>query len=173
MSSRKSKQQRIVARQKMGAIIVLITLFLMLLFFVLFSGINMSICDHIRSKELKDYSGPYTISESHRSRNTIYFVSLANGDILRVTPELLADNSAFMDHSNLHFTYSKPKFGFPNSYTCVEISSEDGAVCYMAVEDVLNESKGKAYIGIFFSVLLFTLLVLMLFIYSFVYPSKK
>lgn len=173
MSSRKSKQQNAVARQKRHSIITLIALLLMFLFFAVFSGININICGRIRSKDLKDYSGPCTINESHRSRNTIYFVSLENGDILRISPELITNNSEFMEQSILHFTYSKPEFGFPNSYTCVGISSEDGSVCYMAVEDALESAKGKASIGVFFSVLTFALLILMLSIYFFVYHSKK
>lgn len=168
---RKSKQQIKMTRQKISNIIILTVLLLMFLFFLAFFIRNLIICNNINSANLKEYSGAYTISKSHRLRNTIYFISLENGDVLRITPELLKSDYDFSEFSTLHFTYSEPEFGFVTTYTCVGISSANGDKCYMEIKDSLDEATIGVCAGVLFSILTFSLTVL--FSYLFYFGSKK
>jgi hypothetical protein len=133
----------------------------------------MIICNHINSKDLKEYSGAYTISISHRLRNTIYFVSLKNGDVLRINPELLKGANDFKELSTLRFIYSEPEFGLTNAFTCVGMSSADGDNCYMEIADSLNEATKGICIGILFSILTLAVAILLFYTYRIVYRSKK
>ena len=115
----------------------------------------------------------YTVSKSHRLRNTIYFISLENGDVLRIAPEKLKRGSDFTELSTLHFIYSEPKFGLASAYTCVGISSTNGVECYLEIEDALNAARIGVYTGIFISVLTLAVAVPLFSSYRFLYRSKK
>lgn len=160
MSNRRSKQQVKIARQRLSNVIILFFLLLMFLFFLSFSIRNIIICNHINNNKLKEYSGMYTISESHRLRNTIYYVYLENGDVLRITPELLKDDRDFAQFSTLHFTYSAPKFGLVSAYTCVEISDINRNEHYIECKDSLDEATTGTYVGIIMSFIFLCLIVL-------------
>lgn len=173
MPSKRSRQQVKITRQKISTVIILILLLLIFLFFLSFSIRNMIICNHINSKDLKEYSGTYTIRKSHRLRNTIYFISLENGDVLRIAPELLKNGDDFTELSALHFTYSEPEFGLTSTYTCVGISSTNGVECYLEIEDSLNEATTGITTGILISVLILALAILVFSSFLVVYHSKK
>lgn len=173
MSNGKRKHQAKITRRRISHIIIMILLFLVFLFFLSFSIRNMVICNHINTNNLKEYSGKYTIRESHRTRNTIYFVFLENGDVLRITPELLKKGDDFTELSTLHFTYSKPQFGLIFAYTCVGIFSTNGAECYLEIEDSLNEATIGIYTGILISILTLSLAVTVFSSYVIVGFSKK
>jgi hypothetical protein len=122
----------------------------------------MVICNHINSNDLKEYSGTYIISESHRLRNTIYFAFLENDDVLRITPELLKNDSDFTESSTLHFTYSKPKLVLMSAYTCVGISNISGNTCYMEIEDSFDEAVLGIYTGMLISIPILALAILVI-----------
>ena len=122
---------------------------------------------------LKEYSGTYTISKSHRLRNTTYFISLGNGDILRITPELLENSSFLGKFPTLHFTYSEPEFGLRSAYMCVGISSTDGDECYLAFENSYEEAQQGIYTGVLITILTLVLAVLVFTSFLMVYRSKK
>ena len=161
MANRRSVQKSKEAKQRVSNSIALFFLLLIGLFFLSYSIRNMIICNHINSNDLKEYSGTYTISESHRLRNTIYFVFLENGDVLRITPELLKNDSDFTELSTLHFTYSKPEFGLMSAYTCVGISNTSGNACYMGIEDSFDEAVMGIYTGVLISIPILALAILM------------
>ena len=168
-----SKQQKNTIRKKVYSILTLIVLLLIFLFFLSFSIRNATICTNINSRNLKEYSGSYNISISHRARNTIYYVSLENGDMVQITPELLKNGSDFSEHPVIHFVYSEPRFGLPSGYTCVGIYSTNNSECYMEIEDSLGNAKIGMYIGITFSIITFALAVLLFVSYLTAYHFKK
>lgn len=160
MSYRRSKQKIKITNQSMSNIVLLALLFLMFLFFLSFSIRNIIIYNQINHNDLKEYSGFYTILESHRPRNTIYYIQLENGDVLRVTPELLKEGFDFVQFSALNFTYSEPKFGLISAYTCVNISSTNSTDCYLESKDSLDEATTGIYVGTIISFLIICLLFL-------------
>lgn len=160
MSHKRSKQQVIIIKQILSTIIILILLLLIFVFFLSFSIRNIIISNHINSNKLKEYSGMYTISKSHRLRNTIYYIYLENGDVLRITPELLKKGTDFTQDSTLCFMYSEPKSGRESAYTCIAISNTNGNRCYLDCDDSRTAATASTFFGAIMSFLILCLIIL-------------
>ena len=153
MASKRNRQQSKMTVRKLSNILVWILLFLFFLYFLAFSIRNIIICRNINTGNLKEYSGRYEIRESRRSRNTLYYISLENGDVVRIDPELLENSESLTQYSSLHITYSTPKFGFPPVYPCIEATNIEGNMIFLSREISSNKAKLGIYTGLFLTLL--------------------
>lgn len=159
MSGKKNGQYAKVTKRRISNICVLVVLLLMFAYFLAFSIRNIIICRNISTGNLKTYSGAFEVSKARRARNTLSFLSLENGDVVRIAPELLEDGIHLEQYSNLHFAYSAPQFGFAPAYTCIEITSIGGSRILLNDEVSKNEAKLSIYTGLFFTVLVAALII--------------
>lgn len=159
MSGKKNGQYAKVTKRKISSLCVLILFLLLFTYFMAFSIRNIIVCGNISTGNLKTYSGRFEICKARRTRNTLYFLSLENGDVVRIAPELLEDGIDLAQYSNLHFAYSAPKFGLAPAYTCIEITSIDGNRILLNDEVSKNEAKIGIYTGLFFTVLVVALII--------------
>lgn len=146
MSARKSRQKVNILRQRISTLLAVMLLLFMSLFFLFRTVSSIVICRNIHADDLMEYSGPYTLTKSHPPRNTVYYATLGNGDVLRITPELLAADCDLGSYSALCFLYSVPQTGFSSAYTCVGISDMERDECYLSVDDAYAEAVGGAWV---------------------------
>lgn len=139
-SNRENKRLRSVAA------VLLLTI--ILLYSLLFSFQNILLCRHIEDSDFMEYVGEFAVSKKTRARNTIYFITLANGDVIRVNPDLVKNNEVFLSNTSLQFIYSSPQYCFSSVYHCVEIRNPSDETLYLSSATSYSEAKSLASIGL-------------------------
>ena len=74
---------------KISNIALIVALILIFAYFLSFGIRNVTVCNNIKFNKLKEYQGSVEIATENRTRNTVYFIALDNGDIVRVNSDLL------------------------------------------------------------------------------------
>lgn len=136
---------------KISNIALIAALILIFAYFLLYGIRNVTICCNIESDELKEYQGNVEIAKENRTRNTVYILTLDNGDTVRVNPDLLESGSDLEQYEQLSIRYSEPKYGLKRAYTVAEISAGDNDTILLDDQSSYAEAKGGAYIGFIFS----------------------
>lgn len=136
---------------KISNIALIAALILIFAYFLSLGIRNVTVCSNIKSDELKEYQGSVEITNENRTRNTVYFIALDNGDIVRVNPDLLENGADLEQYEQLSIKYSEPKYGFKRAYNAVEISAGDNDTILLDDQATYEEAKGGAYIGFIFS----------------------
>lgn len=136
---------------KISNIALIVVLILIFAYFLLYGIRNVTVCSNIESDELKEYQGNVEIAKDNRTRNTIYILTLDNGDTVRVNPDLLERGSDLEQYEQLSIRYSKPKYGLKRAYTAAEISAGDNDTILLDDQAIYEEAKCGAYIGFIFS----------------------
>ena len=136
---------------KISNIALIAALILIFAYFLSFGIRNVTICSNIKSDELKEYQGSVEITNENRTRNTVYFIALDNGDIVRVNPDLLENDADLEQFEQLTIKYSEPKYGLKRAYTAVEISARNNDTVLLDDQASSEEAKSGAYIGFIFS----------------------
>lgn len=132
-------------RKNMVALLMLMVILAVLA--LLFSVRNASLCAHIQKGDYKEYTGEFSVDTRTRARNTIYIVTLGNGDVIQVNPDLIEQNMAFKSASVLRFSYSSPRYFFSSAYQCVDISDVSSDTVYLQSTTSYAEAKSCACIG--------------------------
>ena len=81
---------------RLRSVAAVLFLTIILLYSLFFSFQNILLCRHIEDGDFMEYVGEFTVSKKTRVRNTIYFITLANGDVIRVNPNLVKNNEVFL-----------------------------------------------------------------------------
>ena len=136
---------------RISNIALIAALILIFAYFLSFGIRNVTVCSSIKSDELKEYQGNVEITAENRTRNTVYFIALDNGDIVRVNPDLLENGADLEQYEQLTIKYSEPKYGLKRAYTAVEISAGDNETILLDDQVTYEEAKGGAFIGFIFS----------------------
>ena len=136
---------------KISSIALIAAMILIFVYFLLCGIRNITVCNNIKSNEMKEYQGNVEITTENRTRNTVYFIALDNGDIVRVNPDLLENGADLEQYERLSINYSEPKYGLKRAYTAVEISAGDNDTILLDDHATYEEAKGGAYIGFIFS----------------------
>ena len=136
---------------KISNIALIAALILIFAYFLSFGIRNVTVCSSIKSDVLKEYQGNVEITKENRTRNTVYFIALDNGDIVRVNPDLLENGADLEQYEQLSIRYSEPKHGLKRAYTAAEISTGDNDTILLDGQASYEEAKGGAYIGFIFS----------------------
>jgi len=136
---------------KISNIALIAALILIFAYFLSFGIRNVTVCSSIKSDVLKEYQGNVEITKENRTRNTVYFIALDNGDIVRVNPDLLENGADLEQYEQLSIKYSEPKYGFKGAYNAVEISAGDNDTILLDDQATYEEAKDGAYIGFIFS----------------------
>lgn len=136
---------------KISNIALIAALILVFAYFLLYGIRNVTICNNIKTDELKEYQGNVEITPENRTRNTVYFIKLDNGDTVRVNPDLLESGADLGQYEQLSIRYSEPKYGLKRAYTAVEIRAGDNNTILLDDQASYEESTGGAYIGFIFS----------------------
>ena len=144
---------------KISNIALIAVLILIFAYFLLCGIRNVTVCSNIKSDELKEYQGSVEITNENRTRNTVYFIALNNGDIVRVNPDLLENDADLEQYEQLSIRYSEPKYGLKRAYTAVEISARDNDTILLEAQTTYEEAKGGAYIGFIFSGVIVLILI--------------
>jgi len=159
MASKRSRQRIKNNKRRLVTMIALVFLLLMLSYFLAFSIHNLIVCRNIHSGNLKEYSGSFNITKVQRTRNTVYFFTLENGDVIRAIPELIEHGESITQFTNLRFTYATPKSGFPPAYTGVEITEQEGTAVFLTPENASEEAQKGAALGIIFFAIVLALII--------------
>jgi len=144
---------------KISNIALIAALILIFACFLLYGIRNVTVCNNIKNDELKEYQGNVEITTENRTRNTVYFIALDNGDIVRVNPDLLEKGADMEQYEQLSIRYSEPKYGLKRAYTVAEISAGDNDTILLDDQSSYAEAKGGAYIGFIFSVVIALILI--------------
>lgn len=136
---------------KISNIALIAALILIFAYFLLYGIRNVTVCNNIKNDELKEYQGNVEITTENRTRNTVYFIKLDNGDTVRVNPDLLESGSDLEQYEQLSIRYSEPKYGLKRAYIAAEISAGDNDTILLDDQSSYAEAKGGAYIGFIFS----------------------
>ena len=136
---------------KISNIALIAVLLLIFAYFLLYGIRNVTVCNNIESDELKAYKGNVEITTENRTRNTVYILTLDNGDTVRVNPDLLENGADLEQYEQLSIRYSEPKHGLKRVYTAAEISTGDNDTILLDGQASYEEAKGGAYIGFIFS----------------------
>ena len=126
---------------KISNITLIAVLILIFAYFLLYGIRNATVYCNIKSDELKEYQGNVEITTENRIRNTVYYIALDNGDIVRVNPDLLENGADLEQYEQLLIRYSEPKYGFKRAYTAAEISAGDNDTILLgdqAKQDLTN-----------------------------------
>ena len=136
---------------KISNIALIAVLILIFAYFLLYGIRNVTVCNNIKTDELKEYQGNVELKTENRTRNTVYFIKLDNGDTVRVNPDLLESGADLEQYEQLSIRYSEPEYGFKGAYTAVEIRAGDNDTILLDDQSSYAEAKGGAYIGFIFS----------------------
>ena len=136
---------------KTSNIILIVVTVLIFAYFLLYGIRNITVCNNIQSKNLIEYHGNVEVSKEVRTRNTVYFLKLDNGDIIRVNPDLFKQNEDLKQYEQLSIKYSEPKHGIKRAYSAVEINAVENDTTLLDSQASYDEAKGGAYIGFAFS----------------------
>ena len=136
---------------KVSSIILIVVVGLIFAYFLLYGIRNVTVCNNIKSEKLIEYQGNMEVIKESRTRNTVYFLKLDNGDTVRVNPDLLESGSDLEQYEQLSIRYSEPKYGLKRAYTVAEISAGDNDTILLDDQSSYAEAKGGAYIGFIFS----------------------
>ena len=136
---------------KISNVALIAVLILIFTYFLLYGIRNMTICSNIESGELKEYRGSVEKATENRTRNTVYFLALDNGDIVRVNPDLLENGADLEQYEQLSIKYSEHKYGLKRAYNAVEISAGDNDTILLNDQVTREEVKSGIYIGFIFS----------------------
>ena len=136
---------------KISNIALIAVLILIFAYFLLYGIRNVTVCNNIKTDELKEYQGNVELKTENRTRNTVYFIKLDNGDTVRVNPDLLESGADLEQYEQLSIRYSEPKYGLKRAYTAAEISAGDNDTILLDDQSSYVEAKGGAYIGFIFS----------------------
>jgi hypothetical protein len=123
--------------------------------------------NNINKGNLKEFTGGFEIRKEHRTRNFIYFITLDNGDVLRITPELLENHQFLSNYDELHFTYISTNVYFSSEYIGVEITNTEHNIFFLDKTTTLAEYKGFVYVGASLAILI---LIISLPVYLHVIP---
>ena len=110
---------------KISNIALIVVLILIFAYFLLYGIRDVTVCNNIKTDELKEYQGNVELKTENRTRNTVYFIKLDNGDTVRVNPDLLESGADLEQYEQLSIRYSEPKYGLKGAYTAVEIRAGD------------------------------------------------
>lgn len=102
---------------------------------------------HIKSGDLKSFTGSYSVEDIHLHRNTVYFITLENGDRLILLPELVQENEFGIKYDELSFAYSVPYRPLCGAYTVVSIQSIDEEKEIVSLDASTDEMGSTAIIG--------------------------
>ena len=144
---------------KISNIALIAVLILIFACFLLYGIRNVTVCNNIKTDELKEYQGNVELKTENRTRNTVYFIKLDNGDTVRVNPDLLESGADLEQYEQLSIRYSEPKYGLKRAYTVAEISAGDNDTILLDDQASYAEAKGGAYIGFIFSVVIALILI--------------
>lgn len=144
---------------KISNIALIAALILIFAYFLLYGIRNVTVCNNIKNDELKEYQGNVEITTENRTRNTVYILTLDNGDTVRVNPDLLESGADLEQYEQLSIRYSEPKYGLKGAYTAVEIRAGDNDTILLDDQASYAEAKGGAYIGFIFSVVIALILI--------------
>lgn len=133
---------------RLRSVAAVLFLTIILLYSLFFSFQNILLCKHIEDSDFMEYVGEFTVSKKTRVRNTIYFITLANGDVIRVNPDLVKNNEVFLSNASLQFIYSSPQYCFSSVYHCVEIRNPSDETLYLSSTTAYSEAKSLASIGL-------------------------
>ena len=86
---------------KISNIALIAVLILIFAYFLLYGIRNVTVCNNIESDELKAYKGNVEITTENRTRNTVYILTLDNGDTVRVNPDLLENGADLEQYEQL------------------------------------------------------------------------
>lgn len=162
MSKQGNNQSIRKAKLKTSNLFLLIILTLLLLFSIVFSVKNVLFSLHIQKDNYMEYVGSFTVKEETRTRNTIYYISFENGDVIRVNPDHIENNEEFLSNSSLHFIYSSPRYCFSSAYHCVEIKNPSNGTLYLERSVACSEAKVGIYIGFAIAFVVFLLMILII-----------
>lgn len=163
--SKKSTQARRVRAARLSNLLVGVFFVIVLLFFVLFAVQHGLVYAHTNSNELYEYSGHFELKEIRRSRNTTYQFILDNGDTIAANPDIMQYNQRIDEFTELHFLYT--------ANTAVQITTLDGAINFLSMDDSTAESLGCIYLGSFFAVLMLAINVIYWLCLVRIKPRKK
>ena len=136
---------------KISNIALIVVLILIFAYFLLYGIRDVTVCNNIKTDELKEYQGNVELKTENRTRNTVYFIKLDNGDTVRVNPDLLESGADLEQYEQLSIRYSEPKYGLKGAYTAVEICAGDNDTILLDDQASYEEAKGGAFIGFIFS----------------------
>ncbi len=169
--SPKYKQKTIIKQKKISDLLLCTFLFLLFIFFVVYTGTQGLVYSDIVSNDLLLYEGGYEIRDLHYLKNTNYLFVLENGDRVVVKPELMQT----LDENNLpeklSISYSKNINIFQSAYTAIEIKS-NAATIILHSKSSLHEVRLCMCIGTVLSILALALLIIYIFLSLTVHSRK-
>ncbi len=159
-------------KYKLSNIIFLIVLIFLLTMLIVSAVKGILLCNHIQNNDVKEYVGEFTVRKQSSSRNTRYYITLGNGDAVRVDPDNIENNEEFMSASSLSFTYSSPKYAISSAYNCVEIRDAESGTVYLNSSAVYSDAKVGVYIA-FAIAFVFFLITILVFLHTIGFPKMK
>ncbi len=159
-------------KHKLSNIIFLIVLIFLLTMLIVSAVKGISLCNHIQNNDVKEYVGEFTVRKQSSSKNTRYYITLENGDVVKADPDNIEDNGEFLSASSLSFTYSSPKYAFSSAYNCVEIRDAESGTVYLNSSDVYSDAKVGVYIA-FAIAFVFFLITILVFLHTIGFPKMK
>ena len=129
----RSKQRRNEQRKKGELFLSLGIVLSCGIYFFLLSLQTWATLNSCDSGGLRSYEGHFTVNRVALLRNTNYYITLNNGDVIEVPSEYLSNDAKEELRSNsiMEFRYSHFKRPFKNSYLIVSISSKDKGISYI------------------------------------------
>ena len=127
--------------QKSTDILTVCILIVIMVVFTLYAVHDIVLCVHTSSGRNCEYIGSFELSESRRTRNTTYKFTLANGDVITADSSMIEKHQSLDEFDELKFSYTSfrniPFF----AYTAVSITTVDGEISFLSVNDTIAEAK--------------------------------
>ncbi len=136
-----NKSHKITSKKKFGNITSVCILSIIILVLTLYFVQDIAIFVHTNSGRNCEYSGSYELRKIHRTRNTTYQFTLENGDTVTAIPGKIENNQRIEDFDELKFSYTLFKTAPFFTHTAVSITTTDGEICFLSIDDTLAEAR--------------------------------
>lgn len=121
---------------------------------------------HVKTGDVKTFTGSYSVEEIHLHRNTVNFITLENGDRLLLLPEWVEESKFDGQYKELAFAYSAPYRPLCGAYTTVNIQTTDSQTEIVETDTALKEAGISMITGFLLSAISGTIVCI-------IFPFRK
>ncbi len=107
---------------------------------LLLEGVRcLTVKNNVENNNIIETTCAYELTEIKRWSTLSYEFLLENGDEVWIPGDLLQNEDIIENYEELYFAYVPPEGGIESSFTCFEITSEDGSVVFVDQNSSMDE----------------------------------